>query len=299
MISDALALPDTTGAPRDWLGAIARHWPVWLGLAVLAVPTLISLGEQSWSTELGAHGLIVLATGLWLVSLGIPRIPADATPGSTLLTFPALLVVLAIYAFGRAYDFISLEAAGLYAAVILVVWHLVGLRGLREIAFPLFYLGFLVPPPGWLIDEATAPLQNFVSYVATHVLAAVGYPVARSGVTIFIAQYQLLVEQACSGMNSLMGLTAIMLFYIYMLHRSSWRYAATLILFILPIAVIANIIRVMALVLVAYYFGDEAAQGFLHMTAGVVLFAVALALAIGLDAVLRPFWNRTFVAGAA
>jgi exosortase len=270
-----------------------RHWPLWLGLLLVGGPTIVSLGEQSWSTELGAHGLIVFATGLWLVSLGMKRIPASAKPGALAITLPLLCLLLAVYVFGRAFDFISLEAGGLYLIGILAVWHLVGLAGLRELAFPLFYLGFLVPPPGWLIDEATAPLQNFVSMVATNTLSMLGYPVARSGVTIFIAQYQMLVEQACSGMNSLLGLTAIMLFYIYMLHRSSWRYAVVLVLFILPIAVVTNIIRVMGLVLIAYYLGEEAAQGFLHMTAGIVLFAVALALALGLDSVLRPIWNRT------
>lgn len=274
------------------------HWPIWLGLGIVGIPTIISLARQNWSTELGAHGLLVLATGVWLLTLGVRRVPATSACGSLWLTLPTLVPSLALYAFGRAYDFISFEAAGLYAVTILVAWHIIGLRGLREIAFPLFYLGFLVPPPGWMIDQATAPLQNFVSYVATHVLAFAGYPVARSGVTISIAQYELLVEQACSGMNSLMGLTAIMLFYIYMLHRSSWRYAIVLVLFILPIAIVANIIRVMALVLICYYLGDETAQGFLHMTTGVILFGVALALAIGLDAALRPLWNRA-VKGAA
>jgi exosortase len=291
MTSDVLESAPRNSGALPWARGL-RHWPVWLGLAVIGIPTVISLGEQSWSTEIGAHGLIVLVTGIWLLTLSAARIPPDITQGGFLVTLLGFVAAMALYVFGRAYDFISLEAAGVYIAGITIAWHLVGLRGLKEIAFPLFYLGFLVPPPGWLIDQATAPLQNFVSYVATDVLAFVGYPIARSGVTITIAQYQLLVEQACSGMNSLIGLTAIMLFYIYMLHRSSWRYATVLIASILPIAIIANIVRVIALVLVCYYLGDEAAEGFLHTTTGVVLFAVALALAIGLDAILRPLWNR-------
>ena len=267
------------------------HWPLVVGLSAAGIPTFIALAKQSWTTELGAHGFIVLATGLWLLSICVPRIPKDARPGSMVVTLPLLAVVMSIYVFGRAYDFLSLEAAAFYGMVILIVWHLVGWQGLREIAFPLFYLGFLVPPPGWLIDQATAPLQEFVSGAATGMLASLGYPVERSGVTIFIAQYQLLVEQACSGMNSLVGLTAIILFYVYTLRRSLGFYAATLVLFIVPIAILANIIRVMGLVLIAYYLGDEAAQGFLHLTTGIVLFSCALCLAIGLDAVLRLGWN--------
>jgi exosortase len=125
-------------------------------------------------------------------------------------------------------------------------------------------------------------------------LQAFDFPIAREGVTLYIAQYQLLVEDACSGMNSIIGLTAISLFYIYITHRASWRYSAFLMLFILPIAIIANIIRIVTLVLLTYYYGDAVAQGFLHMTAGVVLFALALGLVFLLDTVIMRIisWRK-------
>ena len=71
--------------------------------------------------------------------------------------------------------------------------------------FPLLYLAFVIPPPNTLLAELTAPLKLLVSQVATDWLHGWGLPVAREGVTIFVAQYQLLVEDACSGMNSSSG----------------------------------------------------------------------------------------------
>lgn len=266
------------------LDGVRRHWPLAVGLTVLAGPTLASLAQQSWTMEIGAHGPIVLATGLWLLVQTWPR--RGVRTGSAAITAPFLLAALVLYAFGRAFDFISLEALGCWGAGVAVAWHLLG-RGVRAIAFPLVYLALLVPPPGWLIDQATAPLQQFVSMVSTAVLEAAGYPIMRTGVVIFIAQYQLLVEQACSGMNSIVGLTAISLFYVYLLHRVSWRYALLLMAFILPIAICANIVRVTALVLITYHFGDSAAQGFLHKTTGIVLFGVGLALIVALDALFQ------------
>jgi exosortase len=121
------------------------------------------------------------------------------------------------------------------------------------------------------------------------VLEFLGYPIDRQGIVIFIAQYRLLVEDACSGMNSLIGLVAVMLFYIYIIHRASLRYTALLGAAILPIAVLVNLVRVMALILLTYYAGDEVAQGFLHVTTGVVLFAAALALTLLLDKALHTF----------
>jgi exosortase len=158
-----------------------------------------------------------------------------------------------------------------------------GVRLILKNWFPFFYLLFTVPPPQWLLDHVTAPLKQFVSYAATEPLQALGVPLAREGVTIFVAQYQLLVEDACSGMNSLIGLVAISLLYIYLVRGSSWFYALSLVALVIPIAIIANIIRIVILICLTYFFGDAIAQGFSHFAAGLVLFATALLLVFAID----------------
>ncbi|MFA7585872.1 MAG: exosortase V [Novosphingobium sp.] len=279
-------------AISDWLRRVAGHWPLAVGFLVLAIPTIAQLGEEVWSVEIGAHGPIVLGTGLWLLTQIVPNLQRDAAPPSWPLVFLILVLALPLYVFGRAYDFISLEALGLYGVMIAAFYRLYGFTALRRNFFPFVYLGFLVPPPGWVIDWLTAPLREFISHVATNSLYALGYPVAREGVTIYIAQYQLLVEDACSGMNSIVGLTAVSLFYIYIMHKASWRYSLFLITLILPIAILANIIRIIILILLTYYAGDSVAQGFLHVTAGIILFAFALALVFGIDALCQRLFLR-------
>jgi exosortase len=263
--------------------AVLDHWILWLAVAVLAVPTAISLGQQVWATEAGAQGPIVLFTGLWLLSRKADQMRAEAVRGAPWLTALMLIGGLALYVFGRAYDFISLEVAGLYGVCLSFLHAYVGFRVLLKNWFPILYLGFIVPPPGWLIDSLTAPLKEFVSLVATWLLQLCGLPIMREGVTLMVAQYQLLVEDACSGMNSLTGLIAISLFYIYLLRNASWRYSLFLVCLVVPIAIVANIIRIIVLVLLTYFFGDAVAQGFLHVTAGLFLFATALALVFAVD----------------
>ena len=258
-------------------------WPLILALVALAVPTVITLGEQVWSTEAGAHGPIVLVTGLWLLWRKLPDLRAAAKPGAWWLTSLMLAVALPIYVFGRAYDFISLEVAGLYGVGVAMMHAQFGLQALLKNWFPLLYLAFLVPPPGWLMDGITAPLKLFVSYITTAGLQLLGIPVYREGVTLMVGHYQLLVEDACSGMNSMTGLVAISLFYIYLLRNASWRYSLFLVCLVIPIAVLANIIRVATLVLLTYFFGDAVAQGFLHMAAGLLLFTSALLLVFLVD----------------
>ena len=206
-----LSSSDHSHAQAVWRNAAARHWPLFAGFLVLLLPTIVSLGKEVWSMEIGAHGPIVLATGLWLVTQRLDDMRAKAAAPSSLAIVLILLLSLPVYIFGRAYDFISLEAAGTYGAMIALVYMLVGWRALRDNIFPFLYLGFLVPPPGWLIDQLTAPLRHLVSAAAMGVLEPFSYPIVREGVTLFIGSYQLLVEDACAGMNSSVGLTAITL----------------------------------------------------------------------------------------
>jgi exosortase len=267
-------------------------WLMVLGLCALVGPTLVSLAQQYWSRENGVHSPIVLATGLWLLWRARAVLVQLQQPGHPLIGGGLIAVMLPLYVFGRAFDFLSLEVAALLGVLGSVFYLYFGRHAVRHIWFPLVYLGFLVPPPGWLIDAVTAGLKSFVSIVSTQLLALAGYPVARIGVTLYVAQFQLLVEDACSGMNSLVSLTSVSLFYIYLLHASSWRYALFLTCWILPIAILANIFRVLVLVLITYYWGNEAAQGFLHNSAGLAMFVAALLGIFAIDRIWAPLMRK-------
>jgi exosortase B len=162
-----------------------------------------------------------------------------------------------------------------------------GRAAVRALWFPLLFLVFMVPLPGVLVDAMTGPLKQWVSILAENSLYALGYPIARSGVTLSIGPYQLLVADACSGLNSMFSLSALGLLYMYLMGRPSWLHNAIMLLSILPVAFAANIVRVLILVLITYHLGDEAGQGFLHGSAGMVLFMSALILIMGIDVLLQ------------
>ena len=262
------------GPPRP--RAIAGYWFSVLGLLVLAAPTFITLARQVWSAEGGVHGPIVLATGLWMLWRQSGTVASLARPGNLLIGIPLLALALLIYIAGRVFDFISIETLGLVSTTAVAAYIYFGGRALRAIWFPVLWLFFLIPPPGWVVDRLTAPLKEFVSYGATKFLLLFDYPILRQGVTLFIGPYQLLVEDACSGLRSLSSLIVVTLLYIYIKNKPSWGYSLLVVLWIVPVAVVANIIRIVILVLITYYWGDAAAQSFLHNTAGIVMFVVAL-----------------------
>lgn len=290
-------LADTPHESRgfEFRVGLHRYWLLWLGLAVVLVPTLIRLAGQNWSLEIGAHGPIVLATGLWLLWHTREEWQAkSAGPSPLAFLFAGGTICALLYAVGRGLSFLVVEALAAYGFVLLAFACFVGLRGLLRTAFPFIYLAFLVPVPGWILDALTGSLREWISVAATNALQWLGYPVAREGVVIYIGPYQLLVEDACSGMNSLVGLMAIGMFYIFILHRANWKHAVLLFAAIIPIAIGANLIRVVALILVTHYFGDRVAQGLFHDLAGIMLFALSLAMMVAVDRLTLAFgrWRQ-------
>jgi exosortase B len=275
-----------------WRYALKAQWPLWLGLALLAIPSLIRLGQEAWTTTIGVHGPIVLATAGWLIYQAWPEVPALKQASNRLVGAVAIIIFLLLYAFGRAFAFLSIEIVAFIGLMVAIAYLYLGSRVLRRFWFPILYLGFIVPFPGWIVDTITAPLKNYITHSATALLDAAGYPIASQGVTLIVAQYQLLVEDACAGLNSIISLTAISLFYIYILHNASWRYSLLLFLWIIPAALFANLVRVLMLVLITYHFGNAAAQGFLHSTAGMIMFVVALLSIFAIDKLMSPIRRR-------
>lgn len=276
--------------PRAW--AHNNLWLLYLGIAAIALPTIILVMRVSWSREEGAHGPIVLATGLWLIWRLQDRIRAAARPGSLWLTAVLLIPSLIVYALARITNTIEVEGFAMYAVLLALLYQAAGPAVMRLLWFPLLYLAFIFPPPETVVWAITQPLKIGLSEVVVRFLYALGYPIAGSGVTIQIAQFELLVAAACAGLNSLISLTAIGLFYVYILHNVNWRYAALLTLAILPAALLANFVRVVALVLITYYFGEAAAQGFLHGFAGILMFVVALLCIFAVDKLASPLRRR-------
>lgn len=269
-----------------------------LGVVAIVAPTLVFVAQESWSQEQGSHGPIVLCTGLWLLwqQWGEARELAERPRG--IVAGLLLAAALAFYAFARVTQIVELEGYAMYGCLLTVLYSLVGLPAMKRMWFPLFYLAFIFPPPETLVDAVTLPMKMELSRAAVGFLDLLGYPIGGEGVMIYIGQYELLVAAACSGLNSIISLSAISLFYIYVRHQADWRYAGLLVLLIVPVALLANFVRVLILILMTYHLGEAAAQGFLHNFAGVFMFAVALIAIFLADEAIRPAWLRLTRSGA-
>lgn len=269
--------------------------PVWYGLAIVAlglgamyVPSFVDLFRGLWSKDEQAHGPIVLAISCWLFYRKWPEMWAASTAKSPSATgWPIFIVGLLLYILGRSQDILIFEIGSLIWLLAALLLLLRGTAALKTQWFPLFFMLFMIPLPGPLVDAVTMPMKMAVSYVAEQILYGVGYPIARQGVILQIGQYKLLVADACAGLHTLFTLEALGLLYLNLVRHTSAVRNIALAIFIVPISFTANVIRVMTLTLVTYHFGDAAGQGFLHGFAGMVLFLSALLLIIGVDTLLQ------------
>jgi exosortase B len=257
-----------------------------LGLAVLYLPTLSDQISTHWTTPDSAHAPLVLGVSAWFAwqRLGaLRRIEGCSAP---VLGGVVFVVGLVLYVVGRSQALDTLEVGSLIpvgAGLLLIVR---GWPGLRLMAFPLFFLFFLVPLPSALVQALTTPLKTGVSWLASELMVIAGYPIARSGVVLNVGQYQLLVADACAGLSSIFTLEALALVYLQLVPSAApWRKWA-LGLLAVPIAFMANTVRVIVLIAVTYHLGDEAGQGFTHDFAGMLLFIVAVILLLAVDNLL-------------
>lgn len=280
------------GQPAD---SDRRFWVIaGVGLAALVLPTLWDFLFGEWSSYSQGHEVLLLAAAAWLFYRQADTIAAMPDRPAGWAPILLLVVGLLLYAFGRTQQFLRLEILSLYFILVAVLACFKGWAVLRHIWFVLLFLLFVVPLPFSAIVVVTGPLKEAVSVVASTVLGWVGYPVGHVGVVITVGQYQLLVAEACAGLHSMFILEAMGLLYSNLMNYQSWLRNVLLAVLVVPLSFLANVLRVMILVVVTYHFGDRVGQGFLHNFAGLVLFGLALALIGGADRVLGAVLPERF-----
>lgn len=271
--------------------SIALEWsPILLGLFALYVPTFYGLFNGLWATEEQAHGPIILFLALWLIYRQWPEmISKSESKSNSVSGWILFLIALFFYIIGRSQQILVFEMGSFIIVLAAILLIKRGNSALKVMWFPVFFLLFMIPLPSQLVSLLTMPMKMAVSYAAEHILFWANYPIARNGVILQIGPYQLLVADACAGLQTLLTLEALGLFYLSLVHHASVFRNVTLAILVVPISFTANVIRVIVLTLITYHYGDAAGQGFLHGFAGMVLFISALILILGVDTLLQYF----------
>jgi exosortase len=279
MTSEGIAGRSTPLAPREWALAVL--------LLVAFVPALAAMAEVWSRVEYQSHGVLVPLVSLW-VALRERYAWRRLAVRPDRRGFAVLAAAGLVYVLGLGVGSPTAQGVALVAALAGGVLATRGGAWLRQLAFPLAYLLFMVPvPPAW-ITPLVLRLQLFVSAAAVWVLRAVGVDVVREGnVLVLPGGETLFVAEACSGVTSVITLAPLGVLLAYLsLRRPVPR--ALLVAAVVPLAMAGNLVRVVATVIASLHVGAAAAsEGPPHELLGLLVYVVAVGLLILLAGALR------------
>ncbi len=223
-----------------------------------------------------SHGFLIpffVAYILWEKRQTLARMPVSpAWAGLPIVLLGLFLLLVGVFGadlFLSRISFVVLTCG--------LVWSLAGLPMLRQVGFSLFVLVLAIPLPTLIFNQITFPLQLFASHLASLALPLAGVPVLRDGNIIQLPAMQLEVAEACSGIRSLLSLFTLAVIYGYLL-ESKVRRRVILALSSIPIAVAANVARIVGTGLCVQYWNPDKAVGFFHEFSGWLMFLVSLGL---------------------
>lgn len=272
----------------------AGHWrlsfwlqagPLLLATGLLYYPVLTRLAADWWNDPESSHGPIVPIFSLFVIWhsqkkwLHLDPQPSWMGMGIVLGALSLLVTgVLGVEFFLARSSFIILLAG-------LIVLFL-GWSYLKAFFFPWAFLFLMIPIPAIIFTHITFPLQLLASNFAASALQVCGIPVLREGNVIQLARTVLEVAEACSGIRSLLTMVTLAIIYGYFLETRLSRRIVFAVAAI-PIAVVANGLRVFGTGLLAHYWSPEAAEGFFHTFSGWLIFVIAMLLLFSVDNLLK------------
>jgi len=246
---------------------------------------LQNLVWQWWNDANYSHGFLVpLFSGylIWRQRDTLRALP----PSGSWLGLPVLLAGIGALALGDIGAEYFLTRSSLILVVAgLIIFHL-GTAIFRVVAFPIFFLFFMVPLPAILFNAVAFPLQGLAAQNAAWTLRLLGVPVFLDGNVIYLSHISLGVTEACSGIRSLISLLALAAAWAYLTLSGFWAWLV-LVASVVPITVVANAGRVVITGLIGQWFGVAYTQGFYHTFSGWVIFLFAFTCFLGVHGLIR------------
>jgi len=246
---------------------------VWAAVFSPVVPAMVG----TWLNHSdNSHALLVPLIAMyfvWIKREELGRIEISGSAVGGLFLAGTLVVYLVSFVGGIAVFARLMIVFSLFG----LLWSCMGWQVVRVLAFPLGFLVFMVPVPDSVLGMVSFPLQLLATKIAAGVIQFCSIPVYREGNMLYFVHAQLEVAEACSGIRSIMSLTMLSVIFAHLSGNGWWR-KAFLIFSAIPIAMLANILRVSGTGILAHFFGNKVARGFLHEFSGLAVFVFGLVL---------------------
>jgi exosortase len=234
-----------------------------------------------------SHGWLIVPLAGYFVWERRAKLAATAIRSSWfgLVVLAGSMLVLLAGLYGSELFLTRVSLVGTAAGIVL---YLFGWGHLRILAFPIGFLLLMIPLPAIVFNKIAFPLQLFASRVGEATISAANIPVLREGNVLVLANTQLEVAEACSGIRSLVSLLTLGIVYGYFSDSRTW-VRCLIVASTIPIAILANGARVAGTGIAAHYFGPAAAEGFFHEFSGWALFVVAFVMMLIVQKIILRF----------
>ncbi len=233
-----------------------------------------------------SHGWLVpfvSAAVIWMKRRELAAAPKSVSAvGLSLVVFALLCHWL-----GAKAQQTRLSLFGLVLLTWAIPFYFYGWKTAKLLIFPCSYLIFCIPMN--FLESITFPLRIFATIISTAMLNGLGIAAERSGSAIYsmaAGGFSFDVADPCSGIRSLLALTALTAVYAYFTQKTLLR-KWLLFLSSIPLAIVGNIARIVVVAIVAEAFGEQLALGLFHDYSGYVVFSVAIGLMLGIGALLN------------
>jgi exosortase len=272
---------------------LRRQWPLFvllLSAAWVYRDVLAGLFRDWINDDNYSHGLLIVPLAAYFAwerrGLLMSEARRPSVVGLVLVLGSLALLVAGIL--GAEFFLSRVSLLGLLAGSVL---FLLGPRHLRLLAFPIAFLLLMIPIPAIVFNQIAFPLQIIASKFGVTVMELLHVPVLREGNVIVLAATTLEVAEACSGIRSLISLLTLGMVYGYFTDKRWW-VRATITVLTIPIAIVANGLRVAGTGVLAHHYGVEAALGFFHTFSGWLVFLFAFCLLFAVVAALQRLWPQ-------
>ena len=247
---------------------------IW-GIFLLAyVPVFVRLWDRWFSRDsYYTHGILVpFVSGylIWQERKELEKLPYVPSPWGMAL----FLLGIAIYLFSSLFRINFSAGFSMLIMFLGLVLHLYGKKVVSKIIFPIFFLVFMIPLPSESIVNISFKMKLFAADIAAKILNQIGLLCIREGSIIKMQNTYVVVDDVCSGLRSLISLTALGSIFAYWLKGPLYK-RIFLFLFTIPIAVVTNVCRVILLSCISEIWGSQYATGFTHDALGFLVFILA------------------------
>lgn len=283
------AAPESGAAESRRIALASLGVLVCLATAVYFPVLYYMVDQWSWDDNY-SHGFLIVPLAAWFAYERKNKLKRATIKSSWLGVVPLAIGTLTLGIGRLGVELMNMRASFVFTVIGLVLL-LLGRQVFRILAFPLLFLFLMVPLPNSVVNVIAFPLQLIATDAAVNVLHALAIPALREGNIIHLANSQLFVAEACSGLRSLTALITLGVTFAYFFRKSMLE-RTILVASTIPIAILVNSFRVALTGVLTHYYGEEVARGWIHQLEGLITFGLAFLLLMVLAWLLRLVWPK-------